>query len=90
MPRIFNTSGSKLSPVTQRPSAHLTLRDTNSQGEAMGRGLRGENACGFNVAAALDAASRGSGKDQRLQNKGNLCICLRIKGGASDFLTEFQ
>ncbi|TNM93683.1 hypothetical protein fugu_001859 [Takifugu bimaculatus] len=32
MPRIFNTSGSKLSPVTQRPSAHLTLRDTNSQG----------------------------------------------------------
>lgn len=33
MPRIFNTSGSKLGPVTQRPSAHLTLRDTNSQGE---------------------------------------------------------
>lgn len=41
MPRMFNTSGSKLSPVTQRPSAHLTLRDTNSQGEAMGQGGRG-------------------------------------------------
>lgn len=43
MPRIFNTSGSRLSPVTQRPSAHLTLRETNSQGEAMGQGVtRGE------------------------------------------------
>lgn len=43
MPRIFNTSGSRLSPVTQRPSAHLTLRETNSQGEAMGPGVtRGE------------------------------------------------
>uniref|UniRef100_A0A3Q0R292 Tumor necrosis factor ligand superfamily member 10 n=1 Tax=Amphilophus citrinellus TaxID=61819 RepID=A0A3Q0R292_AMPCI len=29
MPRHFNNSGSKfMSPVTQRPSAHLTLRDT--------------------------------------------------------------
>lgn len=34
MPRTFNTSGSKLTSVTQRPSAHLTLRDTNTQGEA--------------------------------------------------------
>lgn len=33
MPRTFNTTGSKLTSVTQRPSAHLTLRDTNSQGE---------------------------------------------------------
>lgn len=32
MPRTFNASGSKLTSVTQRPSAHLTLRDTNSQG----------------------------------------------------------
>lgn len=74
MPRIFNTSGSKLSPVTQRPSAHLTLRDTNSQGEAMGQGVGGGDACGFNVAGglAVDAALWGSGKDQRLQNKGKI------------------
>ncbi|XP_061664205.1 TNF superfamily member 10, like [Syngnathoides biaculeatus] len=33
MPRSFNNSGSKfLSSVVQRPSAHLTLRDTASQG----------------------------------------------------------
>ncbi|XP_061524948.1 tumor necrosis factor ligand superfamily member 10-like isoform X2 [Phycodurus eques] len=33
MPRPFNNSGSKfLSSVVQRPSAHLTLRDTSSQG----------------------------------------------------------
>ncbi|XP_077356332.1 TNF superfamily member 10, like [Festucalex cinctus] len=33
MPRSFNNSGSKfLSSVVQRPSAHLTLRDTSSQG----------------------------------------------------------
>ncbi|XP_051922031.1 tumor necrosis factor ligand superfamily member 10-like [Hippocampus zosterae] len=33
MPRSFNNSGSKfLSTVVQRPSAHLTLRDTNLQG----------------------------------------------------------
>ncbi|CAF94487.1 unnamed protein product, partial [Tetraodon nigroviridis] len=32
MPRLFNTSGSRLGQVTQRPSAHLTLRDTNSLG----------------------------------------------------------
>lgn len=35
MPRTFNTSGSKLTSVTQRPSAHLTLRDTNSQGKTI-------------------------------------------------------
>ena len=34
MPRTFNNSGSKfMTSVTQRPSAHLTLRDTSSQGE---------------------------------------------------------
>uniref|UniRef100_A0A3Q3JPX1 Tumor necrosis factor ligand superfamily member 10 n=1 Tax=Monopterus albus TaxID=43700 RepID=A0A3Q3JPX1_MONAL len=34
MPRSFNNSGSKfMTSVAQRPSAHLTLRDTNSQGE---------------------------------------------------------
>lgn len=49
MPRIFNTSGSKLSPVTQRPSAHLTLRETNSQGEAVGHGVGG----GRHVASVL-------------------------------------
>nr|XP_046237548.1 TNF superfamily member 10, like [Scatophagus argus] len=33
MPRHFNNSGSKfVTSVTQRPSAHLTLRDTSSQG----------------------------------------------------------
>ncbi|KAM7366502.1 hypothetical protein PAMP_015939 [Pampus punctatissimus] len=33
MPRPFNNSGSKfMTSVVQRPSAHLTLRDTNSQG----------------------------------------------------------
>ncbi|XP_057711623.1 tumor necrosis factor ligand superfamily member 10-like isoform X3 [Corythoichthys intestinalis] len=33
MPRSFNNTGSKfLSSVAQRPSAHLTLRDTSSQG----------------------------------------------------------
>lgn len=33
MPHNFNNSGSKfMSPVTQRPSAHLTLRDASSQG----------------------------------------------------------
>ncbi|XP_008293209.1 uncharacterized protein LOC103367072, partial [Stegastes partitus] len=34
MPRSFNNSGSKfVTSVAQRPSAHLTLRDTSSQGE---------------------------------------------------------
>ncbi|XP_031159994.1 TNF superfamily member 10, like [Sander lucioperca] len=33
MPRSFNNSGSKfMTSVAQRPSAHLTLRDTSSQG----------------------------------------------------------
>ncbi|XP_054609077.1 tumor necrosis factor ligand superfamily member 10-like [Dunckerocampus dactyliophorus] len=33
MPRTFNNSGSKfMSSLVQRPSAHLTLRDTSSQG----------------------------------------------------------
>ncbi|GLD75262.1 tumor necrosis factor ligand superfamily member 10-like protein [Lates japonicus] len=33
MPRPFNNSGSKfMTSVAQRPSAHLTLRDTSSQG----------------------------------------------------------
>ncbi|XP_062271044.1 tumor necrosis factor ligand superfamily member 10-like [Scomber scombrus] len=33
MPRSFNNSGSKfMTSVVQRPSAHLTLRDTSSQG----------------------------------------------------------
>ena len=36
MPRTFNNSGSKfMTSVTQRPSAHLTLRDTSSQGETL-------------------------------------------------------
>uniref|UniRef100_A0A3B4UMI5 Tumor necrosis factor ligand superfamily member 10 n=2 Tax=Seriola TaxID=8160 RepID=A0A3B4UMI5_SERDU len=35
MPRPFNNSGSKfMTSVAQRPSAHLTLRDTSSQGFA--------------------------------------------------------
>lgn len=34
MPRSFNNSGSKfMTSVVQRPSAHLTLRDSGSQGE---------------------------------------------------------
>ncbi|CAL8241390.1 unnamed protein product [Merluccius merluccius] len=34
MPRTFNASGSKfMTSVPQRPSAHLTLRDTSAQGE---------------------------------------------------------
>lgn len=53
MPRIFNTSGSRLSQVTQRPSAHLTLRDTNSQGEAPGGWVREGG-----VAVAVHAALR--------------------------------
>lgn len=35
MPRNFNNTGTKfMTSVAQRPSAHLTLRDTGSQGEA--------------------------------------------------------
>lgn len=40
MPRTFNTTGSKfMTSVAQRPSAHLTLRDTGSQGETGVTGL---------------------------------------------------
>uniref|UniRef100_A0A3B5AMJ2 Tumor necrosis factor ligand superfamily member 10 n=1 Tax=Stegastes partitus TaxID=144197 RepID=A0A3B5AMJ2_9TELE len=36
MPRSFNNSGSKfVTSVAQRPSAHLTLRDTSSQGDSL-------------------------------------------------------
>ncbi|XP_010901055.1 TNF superfamily member 10, like [Esox lucius] len=35
-PRTFNTSGSKFATsVTQRPSAHLTLRDSSAQGSSL-------------------------------------------------------
>uniref|UniRef100_H3CJS6 TNF superfamily member 10, like n=1 Tax=Tetraodon nigroviridis TaxID=99883 RepID=H3CJS6_TETNG len=39
MPRLFNTSGSRLGQVTQRPSAHLTLRDTNSLARPLSPGF---------------------------------------------------
>ncbi|XP_014012074.1 tumor necrosis factor ligand superfamily member 10 isoform X2 [Salmo salar] len=36
LPRTFNTSGSKFATsVTQRPSAHLTLRDSSAQGSPL-------------------------------------------------------
>lgn len=56
MPRTFNDSGSKfMTSVTQRPSAHLTLRDSSSQGEApggaqiiaLGQGL--QEVCGSSI-----------------------------------------